>query len=154
MKLKTFLFLMLAALFTVSCEEDEDVIPADVIMGTYTGTMKMKVGEIDAGTADITVVVTKVDDKTVNVRIPKLDAMNKYNLTDLTAEGINVASYENTIVLTGYQLKGSTTMNETLYDVESNLLGVMKNDNLTFDFTFKPGPMPMSIQGQFEGSKK
>ena len=151
MKVLNFLAVIAIALCMVSCNDDDEQGPKMSIAGDYEGATVMTVGSamdpIDG------VVTIKIDsDSKATLVLPEAKMSPKMSIPEITLHNVSYvkgADGSYTLKLDAFNLD----VNGTNY-VSKGLNGVVKNNNLTLNYDFKPGEMPMSINIEFKGLKK
>lgn len=157
MRLKNFLTMMLVALCTMACSDDDTqenaVIPAQEIAGTYTGTLSVGVGSQTMNpTENYKVVAEAEQNGTVKVTLAATDEEGGMSFPEISLSGIQVSKTD-----------GMYTLAETPIDVTvegiawvGNLSGMVKDKQLNLDYTCTPGAMSamgMTIKCTYIGSK-
>lgn len=152
MKLKLYMLMMaLFAFCAVSCSDDDEPTPvAEVVAGTYNGTVTLSVMGSDQGSYDTELVIVKESDTTVKLTLVGGDGEGSMVLGDIPVSGVNVTTTDNKI----YSLTETaidTLVGDTRYT--GTVSGSIEGNVADVIFSVKPGAMPMSINVAFSGTK-
>lgn len=140
--------------FTTKEEGPSDIVKK--IAGEYVGTNTLKVGDSDMPSENnIAQIIAQTGNKITVIlpQDPNSDgqgmAMPKIELKDVE---INVA--EDGTITFGVDKIDVVDPDKEMHVTGDGMKGEIKGDVLKLTYNFKPGKMPMTIEGTFEGTKK
>lgn len=163
MKVKSFLAMMMAACAMVmsvaSCDDDDDdksVDAADLVAGSYTGTLTTTVmGSVSTDT--VTYVVEKIDDTSVKINTPAAGSgamalpslsVNNLMLTETSSNGVKVYTAKTSSV------SGSIVVNEQEKSYTFNDVAIAADGKtITISYSLQYGKMPVAMVTSFKGNK-
>ena len=158
MKVRNFLAMMTIALCAtgmVSCsDDDDDPASSELVQGNYVGTNVLKVGGQEMPSENNVAKIIPQSGDMVTVALPQAPAETKAGM-----EMPAIAIKDVKLVEVG---QGTYTFSVDTIDVVTGemhivgkgMSGEVKGNKLTLKYNFKPGKMPMYIDGSFEGVKK
>ena len=158
MKLKSILFMLIAAFTMMACSDDETAneLPgaADKVAGTYKGEAKMVVGSSELP-ATFDVVLAKKDANTVAVKLEgDPNSQDKMSIKNLVVEDVKVAENSGAFTLSKeIGEEGIKAQDGDMVWTISNVSGSIADNALQLTVVGKPGSMPMPINITFTGKK-
>ncbi len=156
---KTTSIVMMAiavAMFILTgCKKDNDSAGEDIALGYYVegdynglvsySVMGQMMNEIDA-----VVTLEKDVDNTISITLPEI-VEGMLSIPEISLSEV-VISTTDKVVFTIEETEINTTIDSTNY--VGTLNGVVDGDNLSLEYSVKPGAMPMSIDYAFTGEKE
>ena len=161
MKLKAILMMAIVAICSVACSKDDDVMPvADLVVGTYNGTLDMTVAGNSAGSSNLSVVISKTSDATVSMTIENKEApTGGMSINKIKIDGINVTDTGNStytlskdVAEEGFTATDTGSASQIVWTFKS-FSGSVKGGKLGLNMVAQPGAMPLPITMVFAGSK-
>ena len=119
------------------------------VAGNYKGTVAYSVGSTEYEPVDATVKLTKSESGKVNIALPEIGS-GQMSIPALEINDIEVTTTDN-VVFTLVEKEVSLTVGSVTY--AGKVSGTYTNDNLTLNYSLKPGAMPMYINFVFTGKK-
>lgn len=119
------------------------------VAGNYDGTVAYGVGGTDYDPVDATVKLTKSESGKVNIALPEIGS-GQMSIPALEINDVEVTTTDN-VVFTLVEKEVSLTVGSVTY--AGKVSGTYTNDNLTLNYSLKPGAMPMYINFVFTGKK-
>lgn len=140
----------------VSCSDDDDDAPAtsEIVKGDYVGTNVLKVGGTDMPSDNNVAKIVPESGDMVTVVLPQAPAETKAgmampNIAIKNVKVVNVGQDAYT-----FSVDTIDVVTGEMHVVGTGMSGEVKGNKMTLKYNFKPGKMPMYIDGSFEGTKK
>ena len=158
-KFKTMMAMMLALVSMCvvfnSCSSDDDndtVVAAKEIAGSYTGNMEMTVMGETSPYDNVTMKIEVVDDATVKVTLPACGE-GMMALPALEVPAVKVSGSNGAYAFAQENYAGTITVNGAEKKYTVTLQGTLKDKTLTVNYSVQYGKMPMPMIGKFVCTK-
>lgn len=158
-KFKTMMAMMLALVSMCvvfnSCSSDDDndtVVAAKEIAGSYTGNMEMTVMGETSPYDNVTMKIEAVDDATVKVTLPACGE-GMMALPALEVPAVKVSGSNGAYAFVQENYAGTITVNGAEKKYTVTLQGTLKDKTLTINYSVQYGKMPMPMIGKFVCTK-
>ena len=159
-KFKTMMAMMLALVSMCvvfnSCSSDDDndtVVAAKEIAGSYTGNMEMTVMGETSPYDNVTMKIEVVDDATVKVTLPDCGE-GMMALPALEVPAVKVSVSNGAYAFSKENYTGTVTVNGAEKNYTVTLQGTLKDNTLTGNYKVQYGKMPMPMIAKFVCTKK
>ncbi len=137
------------------CKKDNDSAGEDIALGyyvegDYNGLVSYSVMGEMMNEVESVVTLAKDVDNTISITLPSIGE-GMLSIPEISLSEV-VISTTDKVVFTIEETEINTTIETTNY--VGTVKGVVDGDNLTLDYSIKPGAMPMSIDFAFTGEKE
>lgn len=138
----------------VACDDDDAPAASELVKGDYVGTNVLKVGDTEMPSENNVAAIVPQSGDMVTVKLPQAPAETKAGMA------MPVIAVKDVKLVNAGQ--GNYTFSVDTIDVVAGemhivgkgMSGEIKGNKLTLKYNFKPGKMPLYIDGNFEGTKK
>lgn len=146
--IKTFLAIAAIALFSISCNNDDDPKPeyANKIAGAYNGNLELTVGGASQGSVDsYSATVTRISQDSVTILLSKFN-FRTYSIPDITI-GSKIVQNNGE-----YELSGLLNASSDNFNITGDFNGSSNGTALNLTINYQFGAMPMPVVGNFTGT--
>ena len=156
---KTMMAMMLALVSMCvafsSCSSDDDndiVVAAKEIAGSYTSTLDMTVMGQASTYDNVTLKIEAIDDATVKITLPACGE-GMMALPALEVPAVKVSGSNGAYAFAQENYAGTVTVNGAEKKYTVTLQGTLKDKTLTVNYSVQYGKMPMPMIGKFVCTK-
>lgn len=146
---------MCLSLVMTSCDDDDpepEPAAAEEIAGSYTNDMTCSVMGQESIFENVTYVVTKKTDTTVDIVLPAFGEA-PMALPSITVTGLTVTGADGTYAIADTEFSGTVGTGDSARNYSGTISATFINNTLTVNFSLQYGAMPMAMICSFTCAK-